>query len=206
MNPSTTPSTIQDENVRHELIHLKRHWWGLLLLGALLIICGIVALSYPFITTLSVAIVLGAALLVAGIATIVSSFWTGSWSAFLVQVLVGILYTVVGMMTMDSPVAASGALTLLVAAMFIVGGIFRMAAAIMIRFPQWGWVLLNGAVALVLGILLYKQFPESALWLLGTIFGIDMILFGWCWIMLALEVRGAADAIETKIEEHSHEG
>ncbi len=189
MSPSTNSPALTSDDVRHELIHLKKHWWGLLLLGGLLVVCGIVALSYPFITTVSVAVVLGAVLLVAGIATIVSSFWTGSWSAFLVQVLVGILYTVVGMMTMEAPVAASGALTLLVAAMFIVGGIFRMAAAIMIRFPQWGWVLLNGAVALVLGILLYRQFPESALWLLGTIFGIDMILYGWVWIMLALELR-----------------
>ncbi len=182
-------SRASDQDVRHELQHLKEHWWWLLLLGALLLIAGLVALSYPFVTSIGVTVVLGATLFIAGIAMIVSSFWTGTWSAFLVQLLVGILYLVVGMLTMDSPVEASGAITLLVAAMFIVAGIFRMAAAVAIRFPQWGWVLLNGALALILGVLVYKQFPESSLWLIGTLFGIDMIFNGWAYIMLALTVR-----------------
>jgi len=191
MSEEDTEITVADSSghVRHELLHLQKHWWCLLLLGVLLVICGMVALAYPFFSSVSVVMVLGAALFIAGIAMIVSSFWTGSWSAFLVQLLVGIVYAVVGMLTMEAPIAATGAMTLLVAAMFMLAGIFRMAAAITLRFPQWGWVLLNGAVALILGVFVYKQYPESAIWLIGTLFGVDMLLNGWTWIMLSLEVR-----------------
>ena len=118
----------------------------------------------------------------------ICSFWTGTWSAFLTQMLIGIIYVVVGLVAAESPAQTAGALTLLAAAMFIIAGIFRMVAAITIRFPQWGWVLLNGAVALILGIMVFKQFPNSALWLIGTLFGIDLIFNGWTWVMLSIEV------------------
>ena len=191
MSNVKTEVTVSDTSgeLQHELQHLKDSWWWFLLLGCLLVLGGIVAISYPLVMSVSVTIVLGATLFIAGIAMIVSSFWTGAWSAFLVQLLIGILYLVVGILTMESPVQATGAITLLVAAMFIVAGIFRMVAAVTIRFPQWGWVLLNGALALILGVLVYKQFPESGGWLIGTLFGVDLLFNGWSYVMLALNLR-----------------
>lgn len=179
------------EKLQHELAHLKSHWWWFTLLGGLLALCGIIAIAYPFASSVGVVVVLGTLMLIAGIAIIVSSFWTGTWSAFLVQLLIGILYSVVGLMMTEAPGKAAGALTLLVAAMFVIAGIFRMVAAITLQFPQWGWVLLNGAVALLLGIMVFKQFPESAIWLIGTLFGVDLLFNGWTWIMLSLQVRNA---------------
>ena len=191
MSSARTRISVSDPsgNLQHELEHQKQYWWCFLLLGVLLLICGIVAITYPFVTSLGVVILLGTVLLIAGVAMVVSSFWTGTWSAFLVQLLIGMLYIVVGLLTTESPVEATGALTLLVAAMFMLAGIFRIVAAIVIRFPQWGWVMLNGAITLVLGIIIYKHYPESALWLIGTLFGVDLILNGWSWIMLSNEVR-----------------
>ncbi|MCR9296155.1 MAG: HdeD family acid-resistance protein [bacterium] len=172
-----------------ELAHLKQHWWWMTVLGALLAICGIFAIAYPLVSSVSVVFALGAVLLIAGIAVIISSFWTGTWSAFLVQLLIGVIYAVVGVMITETPVEATGALTLLAAAIFVVAGIFRMVAAISIRFPQWGWVLLNGAVSLLLGVLIFKQYPASALWLIGTLFGVDMLFNGITWIMLSFDIR-----------------
>lgn len=83
-------------------------------------------------------------------------------------------------------------LTLMIALFLMVGGIFRMIFAISERFSGWGWVLLNGAVSLMLGLLIYKQWPASGFWVIGTFLGIDLILNGWGWIMLALDARKAA--------------
>ncbi len=150
------------QKMKHELAHLKEHWWWFLVLGGFLLLCGIVAIAYPIAATASVVLVLGTVLLIAGLAMVVSSFWTGNWRAFLVQLLTGIVYVVVGLLAMESPGEAAGALTLMVAAMFMIIGVFRMVAAITVRFPQWGWVMLNGAVSLVLGIMVFRQFPLSA--------------------------------------------
>jgi uncharacterized membrane protein HdeD (DUF308 family) len=57
------------------------------------------------------------------------------------------------------------------------------------RFLSWGWVLFNGIVTFLLGILILNGFPGTALWVIGLYIGIDMILAGWSRVMLALSVR-----------------
>src|SRR6476661_8353058 len=82
--------------MQHELQHLRDEWWWFLVLGIVLVVSGTVALAYPFATSLAAVIVLGVSLLVSGLATIATSFWAGKWSATLLQLLIGIFYTVLG--------------------------------------------------------------------------------------------------------------
>ena len=175
--------------IRHELQHLRKEWWWFLLLGILLMVSGTIALSYPFVASLAAVTVLGVSLLVSGVATVVTSFWAGKWSALLVQLLIGIFYAVTGFLIMDAPVTSTVSLTLVVAAMFVVVGTMRSIAAIMIRFPQWGWSLLSGALTTLVGIVIYKNLPETALWAIGTLVGIQLLFDGWYWIMLAAAIR-----------------
>jgi uncharacterized membrane protein HdeD (DUF308 family) len=62
------------------------------------------------------------------------------------------------------------------------------------RFHEWGWVLLNGGITLLLGMLINRQLPGSALWVIGLFVGIEMVFNGWAWIMLALGLRAIAKA------------
>ena len=80
-------------------------------------------------------------------------------------------------------------LTKIISIFLILGGLFRIVVALIQRFTGWGWVLFNGVVTLFLGILVYKQWPESALWFIGLYLGIDIIVNGWSYIMLALALR-----------------
>jgi uncharacterized membrane protein HdeD (DUF308 family) len=70
-------------------------------------------------------------------------------------------------------------------------GVFRIVFALSERFAGWPWVLLNGAVTLMLGFLIYKQWPASGLWVIGLFVGIELIFNGWAWVMLALGLRRA---------------
>ncbi len=178
--------------IGHELSHLRSHWWWLLLLGVLLVACGTAAIVFPYVTVLtSVAIVtvIGAMLLVAGAATIVGAFWAGRWSGLLLQLLVGILYTVSGMVIINNPVAGTLTFTVFIAASFIVLGTFRLVAALVLQFPQWGWAVLNGAVTLLAGIIIFRHLPEDALWVIGLLIGLELLFNGWMWIMLSLGLR-----------------
>lgn len=186
--PSPPPS-FKPGSLEHELGHLAKDWWWFLLLGILLIFCGTVAIAYSATFSMAAVVVLGAMLIVAGVATVISSFWAGQWSAMLLQLLVGILYLIVGIAIMDAPADATAVMTLFIAAFFIVVGIFRTVAALVLKFPQWGWALLNGIITLLVGIMIYKHFPESAVWLIGLLVGIEMIFNGWTWVMLSLAVR-----------------
>jgi uncharacterized membrane protein HdeD (DUF308 family) len=177
--------------VEHELRHLQREWYWFVLLGVLLTLAGILAIIYPAVSSLAAVIVLGMSLLVSGAATLALAFWTGRWNAFLLQLLCGVLYVVVGFLIMDAPGAAVVSLTVVVAAMFLIIGLLRSVAALVLRFPQWGWSLLSGLITALLGLVIYKALGAStatAFAALGTLIGVELLFSGWYWIMLGVAV------------------
>lgn len=181
------------ELLEQEFRHLRRDWWWLFLYGVLLVICGMAAIIFPAISTVIAMIVLAVVLIIAGVATIIHAFWAGKWSGMLGQLFVGILYLVLGIMIQDKPIQAGLTLTLIIAAFFIVVGGFRIVSSLAIRFPYWGWSLLNGIITFLLGLVIYRLFehgPKAAdLWVLGLLIGIEMLFHGWTWIMLSLAVH-----------------
>ena len=179
MNDSTsTDSVAAADGVGEGLERLHRDWWWFLLLGILLVVGGILALSCPFFMSVAVVSVLGIVLIIGGAAMIIASFWAGKWSAFFLQLLVGILYVMAGIAIRDTPLESTAVLTLFIAAFFIVVGAFRIVVALVERFPQWGWALLNGVVTLMAGVIIYDLFPSSALWLIGLLVGLEMLFNG----------------------------
>jgi uncharacterized membrane protein HdeD (DUF308 family) len=174
-----------------ELAEMQGNWWWFLILGIGWVTLGLVALGCtPFLSVVTVAL-FGIVMLVGGIAQVISAFWAGRWSGFMLQILVGILYVVVGYIVLDSPMEAAAGLTLLIAAFLFVGGVIRIVVSLAERFPGWGWALLNGIITLLLGLLIYRQWPLSGLYVIGLFVGIEMIFNGWYWIMLSIGLKNA---------------
>jgi uncharacterized membrane protein HdeD (DUF308 family) len=187
----STPTEIPEirRTLRHELEVIRGQWVWLLTLGIVLVVVGTLAIGAPFIASLATALTIGALLLVGGAAQLVGAFWTRDWSGFFLMFLMGVLYIVVGLLFLERPVSALEVLTLLLACSLIVSGIFRIVGSLMSRFPQWGWVCVGGVINLLLGILIWRQWPVTGLWVIGLFVGIDMIFNGWTWIMLALRLK-----------------
>lgn len=167
----------------------KNNWGWFLALGILLVILGILAAGASVFTTLLSVVLLGALLVVGGIAKIIYSIWLRRWSGFIPNLLVGILYAVVGAYTLMHPAASAVALTLLIAILFLISGIFRVASSLTLQFENWGWVLFSGLISIALGAMILAEWPESGLWVLGLFIGIDLIFAGWTWIFLSLGAR-----------------
>lgn len=178
----------------HELAELRKEWWWFLLLGLLLILSGTIAISYAFLASVTVITLFGFLLVLGGVAQIVAAFWIGRWSGFAIALLSGVLYIVVGGLTVARPVEGLEALTLLIGAFLLVGGIFRSVTAMTLRLHHWGWLLLNGLITGLLGLMILADWPESSLWVLGLFVGIDMLFNGWAWVMLALGLRSVPEA------------
>ncbi|HTQ37937.1 MAG TPA: HdeD family acid-resistance protein [Pirellulales bacterium] len=178
----------------HELHSVRNQWWCFLLLGIALIVVGTMCIVEPLVPSLASVVALGFLLVAAGIIQIVSSFWAGKWGGMLLHMLIGVLYAVVGYMIVDEPGLSMLVLTKFIAIFLIVSGVFRIASALLVRFQDWGWVLLNGGVTLLLGIIIHRQLPEAALWVIGMFIGIEMLFNGWAWVMLALGLRAVAKA------------
>jgi uncharacterized membrane protein HdeD (DUF308 family) len=176
-------------SLAQELQLLRGHWRWFLALGIMMVVIGMVAIGSAVVATKVATWLFGFLLLIGGISQIISAFWAGRWSGTLVHLLIGILYTIVGLLVTDRPEDAAVELTLIMAFFFIVSGIFRIVFALSERFTGWGWVLFNGVVTLLLGILIYKQWPYAGLWIIGLFVGIELIFNGWAWIMLSLGLR-----------------
>jgi uncharacterized membrane protein HdeD (DUF308 family) len=175
-----------------DLQEFSRNWGWFLALGIIMVILGTLALGSALVVTLVSMIFFGWLLIFAGVFEAVQSFWQKRWGGFFVHLGVGILYAIVGFMLVANPEASAVALTLLMAIFFIVAGIFRIIAALSMRFPHWGWMLISGIAALILGVLIWRQWPASGFWIIGLFIGIELIFTGWSWVMLSLAARRGA--------------
>lgn len=177
--------------VAQDLQALRGSWGWFLFLGILMVAAGTLAISWSCLGTITVlaVMVFGFLMLAHGIAEIIGAFSAAKWGGTLFHILIGVLYTVAGFVLIDQPEISAVQLTLIAAIFLMVGGIFRIISALADRFTGWGWVLLNGVISLMLGIMIYKQWPESSYWVIGLFIGIEMLFNGWTWIMLGAALR-----------------
>jgi uncharacterized membrane protein HdeD (DUF308 family) len=176
-----------------ELVSLRSNWGWFLLLGIVLVVVGMLAVSMTFAAGLAAVKVLAVIALLAAATEFASAIWSRRWQGVLVHLLIGALYAVFAFLILSKPTMALATLTLLAAAMFLVGGIFRVVVAVAMRFPNWGWEVVSGLVSVVLGVMIWQDWPESAVWAIGLLVGIDLIFTGWTWVALALGLRRLPD-------------
>lgn len=169
---------------------LSRNWRWLLALGILMIILGVFAIGAPVVATIAFQVVLGWILVIGGIAQGVHAFMAKGWGGFLFELLSALLYLAVGALLLVNPVEGALALTIVLAAFLIVEGIFKIVMAWRVRgHARWGWLLASGILSLILGALIWAQWPSSALWVIGLLVGVHLLFTGWALIMLALAAR-----------------
>ena len=169
---------------------LQRRWGWFLALGVLLLFVGSWALRASAITSLVSVLVLGWSLVVGGIAEVVHAFAARRSRGFTLHLLSGVLAAVVGVMVVRTPVSSAITLTLLITGWLLASGLFRIVASVANRHAGWGWEVVNGAVSVLLGAMVWAQFPSSALWLIGTFVGIEILFRGVTWMGFAFALRG----------------
>ena len=168
----------------------NRTWF--IILGVLLIILGVAAISFPLLTTIAAKIFLGWLFLIGGIVQIVHAFSTRRWSEFFLDLLVGVLYLIAGGWLAFFPLTGIVTLTVLLAAMFIAQGVLEVGMAFRIRpHAGWVWMLIAGIAALAVGVLIIAHLPSSAAWAIGLLVGIALIMSGWAYLLLPMAVARA---------------
>jgi uncharacterized membrane protein HdeD (DUF308 family) len=170
-----------------EGVRKARGW--LLGLGVVLILVGTLALGAAVLATIASVLFFGWLLLISGAIEVGYAFRQPKWGGVILHVVNGVLGVVAGFILVLHPTSGAVVLTLLMAMFFMIGGLFRIITALLMRYPHWGWVLLNGLITLVLGVMIWRQLPEAAVWIIGMFVGIDLIFCGWSWVMLALALR-----------------
>jgi uncharacterized membrane protein HdeD (DUF308 family) len=184
--------------VRNRLLDaIKGHAGIAVGVGILLIVTGVLAICAPFYAGVSVMLMIGSMLLVGGIALVVLAFRVGAFGAGSSVLLMGALMIAVGLYMLNRPIASLASMTLLLASYLIVTGIVEIFAGFGAR-PQsgWGWIVASAVVTLILGVMLWRQFPISGIWAVGTLFGIKLVMTGVSMTSIAATVRKGVRTVE----------
>jgi uncharacterized membrane protein HdeD (DUF308 family) len=169
---------------------IRKQWGWLLALGILFIVGGVFAFISPFLAGLVVTIVVAVVVFITGIAQIIQAWRMKSWAGFLWQLVIGVVLVIGGIAIYFNPVVGTLTLTLFAAAMFIAKGVFQLVLGFRLRpHAGWGWIVASGVIAIIVGLLIYIQWPMSAAYALGTLAGISLTFTGWSYIALALAAR-----------------
>jgi len=157
---------------------VRKSWGWFLVFGILLMILGATCVGKAQTATTFSILALGWVLAISGVVWLVSSFYAWSSSGFFVYLLNAIIRGVTGYLLIRHPDAGAEGVTMLLAALFIVGGLFRAAGASVIQFPRWGWTVFAGLVSVALGVYLVATWSTSSTFFVGIAIGIDLIFDG----------------------------
>lgn len=161
-----------------------------LIIGVVLTLLGIAAIVLPNASTLVIETWIALLLASAGTAKIVYAFQNRSSSGFIWQLLLGILYIATGVMLFFNPLTGVLTLTLLLGSFLLTEGVFELILAFRLRPQQnWAWVLFDGIITLLLGGMIWFQWPFDAPWLIGTLVGVSVLFTGISRVMLSLNAQ-----------------
>ncbi|QFS44759.1 HdeD family acid-resistance protein [Nostoc sphaeroides] len=173
---------------------IKKDVNGSLISGVLLSILGVIAIAAPNFTTLFAETWIAVILIFAGFTKIVYATQTRHEGGFIWKLLLSGLYIATGVMLFVYPFTGILTLTLLLGTFLLTEGTFELILAFKLR-PQenWTWILGNGIITLVLGAMIWFQWPFNAPWLLGTLVGVSIIFTGVSRVMLSLNARSTSN-------------
>ncbi|GAA2231226.1 hypothetical protein GCM10010232_17120 [Streptomyces amakusaensis] len=174
---------------------LKRGFGLLAALGVILVIAGVVGLVYTGLATLTSMLLFGWLLLIGGVVGLVQAVQSRGSEYFWLAVVVAALNIAAGVVVIRHPEGSAETLTLFAALLFLTGGLFRLVGSLVVRGPQFGWTLFQGAFLLLLGILVLGNWPESSRYVLGLFFSLALLFDGLGLIAIGVGGRRIVGAV-----------
>ena len=159
-------------------------------LSVLMIVAGVLAIGLPMVAGIAVNLVVAWLLIFSGVMHLVFAWHTRTTGGFFWELLEGILYAVVGVYLLLRPVAGLASLTLALAIYLFFEGILELILSFRLRpMSGTGWLLFDGIITLILGVMIWRSWPSSAVWAIGILVGVSMLFSGVSRLMLSLTAR-----------------
>jgi len=166
--------------------------------GILLIVLGMAAVGSPFLAAVAVNVAIAWLIVLAGAVHVILAFRAHGAGSMIWKLLVGVAYVCFGVYLILHPVLAVASLTLVLASLFLIEGVLDIVLFVKMRSAGGStWVLLDGIITLLLGLMIYMQWPSSSAWAIGTLVGVSMIISGVTRVMMSLAVRKAAQTVSS---------
>ena len=147
--------------------------------GVVVLTLGIFSLITPMVSGLAVTLIVAAVLLASGIAQLIYAMRSTTYGSGIGRFILGVVAALCGLAMLISPAAGLASITLFLAIYFLMDGLFCVIRAFQMRPGQgWGWLAFSGLVSLVLGWMIYADWPLSGVWAVGILVGIRLVFAG----------------------------
>ncbi|MEV7611784.1 DUF308 domain-containing protein [Streptomyces sp. NPDC089799] len=168
---------------------LSRRYGWLAVLGVVLVLAGLVGLVYVGLATLTTMFLFGWLLLIGGAVGLLQAFQSRRTNSFWLAVIIAAINIAAGLVILARPEASAEALTMFAALFFLIGGLFRLAGAVVVRGPDLGLTLAQGAFGVLLGLLILWEWPGSSLYVVGAFFSLALLFDGLALVTLGIGAR-----------------
>jgi membrane protein HdeD len=174
---------------------------GLLITGVVLVLLGIGSMIAPAFAGSAVVYLIGGLLLLTGLVQLIAGWQTESWREKMVSLIPGGIATAGGIAVMAHPFYGLAALSLVLALFFVAEGAWKIIYSFSYRqVPGWIALLVSGMLDLILGVLIWRQWPVSGMWAVGILVGVNLLSTGTALISLAMTWKRTVNAVKSKIE------
>src|SRR5437899_7980602 len=173
---------------------VKAHWKAFLFEGIVLAVLGLAAMIVPPLASLAVTIFLGWMFLISGVAGLIVTFWARQMPGFWWSLFSAALAVLAGLILLALPMQGVLTLTIVVGAYFLAEGVATIMYALEHRrelSERWSWLLIGGAMDIVIAGLIIAGLPGSAEWAIGLLAGLNLMFGGATLIGMALAARKA---------------
>ncbi len=154
--------------------------------STLMIVGGALAIMAPLLGSIVGEIFVAWLLIVTGIIHLGVAFSNRKLSSFMLKMLLGFVYLAAGIWMVASPIAGLASLTLFVGVLFFIEGIFEISAYFFVRHMlRAGWLIFDGIVSIILGGIIVVQWPQSSVWAVGLLIGVNLLVSGIVRLMLS---------------------
>jgi len=154
------------------------------------IILGLFAIVEPTIAAVGIALLVGWLLIFGAAAHLIATIKGRGSKRVVFQILSAIVFALAGLYLVTHPLIAVGTLTAVLAVAIAAAGVFDIITYFRMRGRQAsGWLLVNGIVALVLGGMIWIEWPSSSVWAIGTLVGVNLLVTGVTRLLFGLAGR-----------------
>ena len=177
----------------------SRSAWSIVM-GVLTAALGVFLIVYPLATATITTVLLGWTLIFVGISQFVFALHSQTVGNFFFRAFLAVLYGLCGIALAFFPIAGVVGLTALLGTLLLIhAGVATVTAFQMRPVAGWGWFLFDAVSSLLLGILIFAQWPSASVWAIGTLVGVSVLTSGISRIMIATKIRSGATSIERSL-------
>jgi len=182
-------NTFLDNPLVAGINEIRSYWGRFLALGIVTVGLGVACIMYNAIATQASVWVLALVLMVSAVFSLALAVWIHNWNGFFMFFLNALLQGFTGYLLVRYPHQSTIGITMVLASLFIVGGLFQTVTAGLLKFPAWLWSMLSGIISGVLGIFVLYKMQDASPFFLGLVVGVDFVVDGISFIAFATELH-----------------